>query len=305
MKFRRRWIIGALLLFLAAFSAYGLYWRHVAALLASGLADWTQAERQAGREIAYSFDGITGFPFVFRGTFRDARLGLAPDASLGSVVVAALLVEIPPWRIGHVAFSGKSPATLHLKQGDFTAETMSGILEFPSPPPSDHTQAQFGFSLDLSVIGLPPGRIALSEGPIAELGIAARIMGPLTLATDLEAGLDAWAKAGGTIEIDRFLFAQGPLRLEGTGTLALDAALQPVGAASIRTEGLGAALDLLASQGRLEAGSANAARLAVRALEMPAAEVGGAAVARLGLTLQDGFWWLGPLRLGPAPVLVW
>ena len=294
-----------MLLVLAIGGAYGFYWRYVAGRLAAGLSAWTEAERLAGRDIAYSFAGVTGFPFAFRGEFRDVRLGLTLDPAFGVVSTAMLRVELNPWRLDHVAFSAPALVTLRLPQGDFTAAGMSGAVDLPPKIPIDHTHLQLGFALDFSSVGLPPGRVALTEGPIEALGLTAKIMGPLVLQPDIATGLDAWRKAGGTMEIERFLFAQAPLRLEGSGTLALDAGLQPVGAASIRAEGLGRSLDLLAAEGRLEAGPANAASLAVKALERPQDGPQEAPVAQFGLSLQDGSWWLGPLRLAPAPIFVW
>ncbi|MGF1609398.1 MAG: DUF2125 domain-containing protein [Kiloniellales bacterium] len=117
------------------------------------------------------------------------------------------------------------------------------------------------------------------------------------------AALAAWRDAGGVLELHNGVLQWGPLTLSGDGTLTLDQELRPLGALSARIRGLGAALDKFADAGLIERGQAIAIELAATALAGERDESGEQVVV-LPLTLQDGWLYLGPVRLFPlSPVL--
>ena len=73
-----------------------------------------------------------------------------------------------------------------------------------------------------SAFGLPFGR------SIELIFLDARINGPVP-DDRWPAALETWRDAGGTIDVGALRLDHGPLRMQGEGTLALDADMQPIG----------------------------------------------------------------------------
>ncbi len=102
------------------------------------------------------------------------------------------------------------------------------------------------------------------------------------------------------VSLDKFEAQWGGLKLTGTGTLEVDAAGQPSGS-----------LDLKATQWRDMLALARATgaigpqydAVLTRGLELLAALSGDPDVLDLPLSFQNGFSFLGPVPLGPAPII--
>lgn len=344
MARRRFWLSALAVVVLAALSAgYAIYWRYVAGELERGIESWAEAERAAGREVEFSPGGITGFPFAFRRDFTDIRL--TQPAADGALLLKAeqIVATMRPWNLRVISFAGDTPiaATLASPQQDagVSAEAIKGEVQlladgrfeairlaahgvialvggvpyrvqdsnlaFSMPPltPRSHTDELIGFDLALAGVALPPGRVALTAEPILHLAATGKILGPLPSGLPPRAALAQWAGAGGTLELTGFRFHQAPLDLEGEGTLALDKAQQILGALTIRAQGLSETIDLLESQGLIDPGSAKTGRLMAEGLAKP--DDKGRKIVNVALSLQQGFVWLGPIRLTPLPVLTW
>ena len=98
-------------------------------------------------------------------------------------------------------------------------------------------------------------------------------------------GLIQWRDKGGTVEVTRLNLDHGPIRLNGEGTFALDRDLQPVGALTVRVEGLTKIVDVLLRKNIIGVGQATAVTLLLAALtERP---VGQVPHIKAPLTLQD------------------
>ena len=139
--------------------------------------------------------------------------------------------------------------------------------------------------------GAPAGLIALAE---LRAEVHGRLAFPLT-----RAGLAAWRDEGGTLEIAALRIDWGPVRITGSGSLALDDAFRPLGALGLHVERPQPLIAYLAARGLIDRGAAEGARGLVRALMAK----GGDEPVELSLSLQDGQLFLGVLplaRLGPV-----
>ena len=175
-------------------------------------------------------------------------------------------------------------------------------------------------ALDLTIKArdmVVPDRLALPLGNrIAEATLEARLMGALPPGPVAQS-LAAWRDGGGTVEVTRLRIVHGPLSLQGTGTMALDAELQPIGAFTVKIRGFVKTIGLLRQRGIMRSRDAITAQLVLGVLAKPA-EDGGPPTLNLPLdpAVQEGLRGpgdpdppaggrLGTLRLGrqaAAPV---
>lgn len=118
------------------------------------------------------------------------------------------------------------------------------------------------------------------------------------------AGLSRWRDAGGTLELSDFALVWGPLQIAGDGTLAVDDALQPVGAFTAQIAGLDRLVDLLEQTGRMRPQQAAIARIALAVLTRAPAN-GGPPQARVPVSIQDRQLSIGPVPLLRLPVVDW
>ena len=105
------------------------------------------------------------------------------------------------------------------------------------------------------------------------------------------------------MEVTKLNLENGPLRLNGEGTFALDRDLQPVGTLSVRVEGLSKILDILLRKNIIGVGQATAATLLLAALtERP---IGQIPRIRAPLTLQDQQLSIQSFSFMTIPKVVW
>ena len=191
---------------------------------------------------------------------------------------------------------------LHESIGPMEAMTATLGLRVPRNVPRDYQEPLIGISAIADKLVLP-AELALPEGNrVDHAGIDAEIMGPIRPGT-IAGSLAAWRDAGGTLEIRHAAYRQGTLDLQGDATLALDGALQPIGAGKIEAQGLATAIGKLSELGLVERGTANLAIAAVKALEVR--NNSGALTATLPLSLQSGLLRLGPVPLARVPEIDW
>ena len=325
--------------------AYGVYWHHVAGELEAGIADWATQQRAAGSDIAFESDPISGFPVAFRTEFRAVALTTHSADGALSVAGERLRAEMRPWNLHliHVASDQAVTATLmdggsqqqlllrlgkgtldialhgsgQLKtitlaaagadaetpQGVLTVETVLASIELPAVAPADYHQPQLGFDLALGALRLPPGQRVVTEGVIERAAATGAVMGPVPYATSLPDALAGWARRGGILELTSFAFAQAPLGLTGAGTISLDEDLQPVGALTIQAQGLTDTITLLERDGMIDAQAAKTAGMMAKGLAKP--DEAGHQVVSISLSLQQGYLWLGPVKLARLPALRW
>jgi hypothetical protein len=200
--------------------------------------------------------------------------------------------------------------TLALEQPDVTlpdgrvlaSAAATVMLDQPETPPTDFNMPLARVTLDLRGLALPPGTRLLTENAVETLSFDATIKGAMPLAP-LRDALAAWRDAGGVVELNSFAFAQGPLGVSGTATLALDAALQPEGAGTITTVGLSEALEILIKDGLIPDDRALIARTTAKALEKPGPD--GKLQATVGLSVQNRTVSFGPVPLFALQPIAW
>lgn len=126
-------------------------------------------------------------------------------------------------------------------------------------------------------------------------------LNPTDLSPD---SLTRWRDAGGTLELASFSLVWGPLEIAGDGTLAVDAALQPVGAFTAQIAGIDRLIDLLEQTGRMRPQQAAIARIALAVLTRAPAN-GGPPQARVPVSVQNRQLSIGPIPLLRLPVIDW
>jgi hypothetical protein len=203
-------------------------------------------------------------------------------------------------------------ATLHLTQltarlpGGLNAATL-GRLElraaFPETSPTDHTGTAVTIQADLKNLGLPPDRKSPLGRTIDTAAFTARIKGPPP-ARFTQPAISAWSQSGGTVEIDALNLAWGPLGMTGTGTLALDRELQPMGAMRAELTGINPTMDSLASAGIVRPGDAAMAKVALGLLSRRSTP-DKQPIVETSVGVQDGWLSLYHFRLMRMPRLNW
>jgi hypothetical protein len=190
--------------------------------------------------------------------------------------------------------------------GGINAATLGQLdlrAAFPETPPADHTGTAITIQADLKDFGLPPDKKSPLGRTIDTAAFTARIKGlPPTRFT--EPAVASWSQKGGTIDIDSLNLAWGPLRMTGTGTLALDSALQPMGALSAEVLGINPTMDSLASAGVIRPGDAAMAKVALGLLSRRSTP-DKQPIVEASVSAQDGWLYFGPVRLMRMPRLNW
>ena len=105
------------------------------------------------------------------------------------------------------------------------------------------------------------------------------------------------------IEVADVTVRHGPLNVSGGGTIALDAAMQPVTAFTVRAEGYSETVDALRKAGQIKTGDATATKLVLAVLAKR--PNGGPPYIEAPLTVQDRRLRIGPLDLLEIPVVSW
>jgi hypothetical protein len=95
-------LVGVLVLLAAVFGGYCAYWRYVARQLEAGVAAWAEQQRALGNQVAFTWDGIGGFPFLFTATFRDPAIRWHTPQADVSWKGAAVNAEMAPWNLRRV-----------------------------------------------------------------------------------------------------------------------------------------------------------------------------------------------------------
>lgn len=161
-----------------------------------------------------------------------------------------------------------------------------------------------------------PDRLALPLGStIEKLDAEGTLIGalPPELPPELSPGLSSnpwpqplitWRDRGGTIEVAHINIVYGPLAMRTSGTLALDADLQPIGAFTAKIQGLVASVGILRRRGLIGSRDAITAQLILGALARKPAD-GGPESLSVPITIQDRRLFIGPVRLTKLPEIHW
>jgi hypothetical protein len=338
----RRPLLGlaAAVLLVAIFAAYGAFWFVVAWRLEDGVAQFAGSLRAQNLDLSWRAIRIGGFPFGFRVDLSEARLRGSATPPNGDLRVPLLSGSARPWNFRRwqltasdgvsatANLAGGVVATLSVRRATGSATVAEegggtlwlnlsepavdagvrlaardadlwGIL--PPHPPQTHTERAVGIALDARGLSLPTVP-APFKNPVDEISFGVTVMGAIPPAPIRQAAA-AWRDSGGTLELDQLALRWGSLRVTGSGTVALDPDLQPIGGFSGAVEGYDELLRALVAGGRMRPGDARLAQLALGMLAKRGAD--GRPEIATSFTIQNGEMFLGPVKLGAAPRIVW
>jgi hypothetical protein len=333
---RRRTLLGLAVLALPVVlvGAYTVYWLIVAGEVKDGVSTWAHAQRARNIEVSWRDIHVGGFPFAYRvglenAVLHDGRVTPPPELRIPALEAAARPWNFADWQLtapegisASLAGAGERPplkvaaktaagvlftdeeagTALWLRLRDIDAEAgarvpISSADAWVTLPP----RSAVGIAVDLRQMQLP-GMSPVLGNTIDELAFGVTFKGNFPGGKLAEA-VSAWRDSGGTIELDNLQLKSHGLSASGTGTIALDRELQPIGGFSGAIEGYDQILAALVQSGHLRASDAGLARLALALLAKAGPD--GKPMIATGFTIQNGQMYLGPARLGPAPRLAW
>jgi hypothetical protein len=173
----------------------------------------------------------------------------------------------------------------------------------PAPDSKPHQIPAFHLSAELFGLTLPKNLKPALGRTISRMALSADFLGTAS-GGNLNQALTQWAKSGGSLNVKRLDIGWSRLDISGTGTLALDTALQPIAAFSGKVSGYGETLDALTTSGVINPSTAMVTRFALRALSNFTGDKKGDRI-RVSLTIQDGHLHVGPVKLIELPKIIW
>jgi hypothetical protein len=320
-----------------AWGGYSAYWLYTAQRLAASIGPWAEARRADGYTLQWRALEVEGYPAAFRLRFADARVsGVRPLPFTATMPL--LTGKTAPWELTHwqleapqgmsVEMPGAgeavTAAALDGSLGFGAAEgtdvdvTLHGIaaggvvsgmhvndatvhLTIPAKPPQSHRDAAIAAAIRLAKITLP-WQLPPFGSDIEAVQLAATVKGAMPSGT-LRQALDAWRADGGTVELEDGALRWGKLAVKTSGTLALDAALQPVGALTATIEDHTAIVDAAVASGNLPADNANFVKIFLGLMARPGED--GKKRLTLPLSLQNDRIFLGPAQIARLPLFTW
>jgi hypothetical protein len=187
-------------------------------------------------------------------------------------------------------------------------EVRSGRLGIEGSSSATEGEPALALSLALEALDLPAppaGSAAAAFGRrIQALGAELSLTGPVPPGRQPVARAEAWRDGGGTLELRSLSVNWGPVGATASATLALDEALQPMGAGMLRLTGATQALDALAEAGLVGRRAAGTARMVLPLLSRPSATTGALEV-EVPVTLEDRTLAVARIPVTRLSPLVW
>jgi hypothetical protein len=332
---RRALVLSAAAAVLAA-AGYSGYWFTTADRLRSAVERWAAARQAEGRDLHWTEVASEGFPFCFRLRVTGALLdGVKPLPFAAATPV--LLAEAQPWDLRRWALSAPEGAQLSMpvEEATLAAAVLDGTVELPATggmavtlrahdvaasgrarlhigdaelqltlpdrAPADHRDAALDGALHLAKVTLPRPLPPLGD-TIEGLRVAGSLKGALPQGP-LRQSLATWREDGGTVELEDGSIRWGALALSASGTLALDEALQPIGALTATVVDQNAVIDAAVAQGSMRAGDASLAKVVLGLMAKPGPD--GKPRLTVPLSVQNHRLYLGPAQIAILPRLAW
>ncbi|MCX7683928.1 MAG: DUF2125 domain-containing protein [Acetobacteraceae bacterium] len=334
---------GALALVALVGTGHFLLWNALAGAIEDGMAAWAEERRAAGWDVSYGPPERHGWPVAAEVRFPGLTIASGPSspvAFLWAAGAAEARIAPPDLRLIEVDLPDPQILLVEGTEIRFAAERLvlrfrieggappqGGTLEasrlrIAAPPllpgraaeaasltatlalRPDATEAEAALTLTLAAQGvvLPqPGPLGRS---VEQAALTLQASGPVPGRRGLRQRAETWRDAGGSVALSGVLLHYGPLRATGEATLALDAALQPMGAGRIVTTGHDAALSALAEAGVLTRAAAAQYGLALRLVQR-VPEGGGEPRAELPLLLENRRLSVLGIPLARLPRLPW
>lgn len=179
----------------------------------------------------------------------------------------------------------------------FGTKNFSGNIQIPRNEKTIQHHTEHPFSFLMTDVSLPPKNIL----QVTRLD---RLFGTINLRgkpgkfspTDLI----TWRDNGGVLDIEKIQLDKGQYNLEFQGTLALDAALKPMGAGTVTFTGLDFFLAKQEQAGKLTKSQVRLAKLAIHLISKPSNK-NGIKMTRVPITAQNGELRVGSFRLFDLP----
>jgi hypothetical protein len=323
-----------------AFGAYTAFWWIAAGKIADAATAWRDSVRAQKIDASWETMRVAGYPFSFRLELAGAALKNEASLPAAELQAPALDASIRPWNFhavwldapdglstalgpagipfarisaehgsGAAAIGDNGRITIWLSLRDakgelavpLSARSLDAWAILPGGTPATHQDAGMAFAASLRGLAVPVAPPGLKD-TIDEIGFGVTLMGAFPPGPLAQAAAK-WRDAGGSLDLDHLDLRWGDIRVAGSGTLALDNTLQPVGSLSGGVAGFDPLLTALVAAGRIKAGDARMARLALALLAKPGPD--GRPEITSSLSIQDGQMYLGPAKLGPAPRIDW
>jgi hypothetical protein len=331
-------LLGAVLVI--GIGAYSGFWWVAAGKIKDAATAWREGAHAQKIDASWQGMRVAGYPFAFRLELTDVALKDGATNPPAELKAPTLMASVRPWNFhrawlavpdglaatfgpdatplvrlgaehgsGAVALAGDGGATIWLSL--YQAKADAGValaaravhawVILPPGAPATHQDSGLAFALearDLALPAAPPG----FTGTVDDLGFGVSMMGAVPPGP-LRQAAAAWRDNGGTVELDNLHLRWGDMQINGSGTLALDNDLQPVGGFSGGVSGFDQLLNGLVASGRVKPGDARVARLALAMLAKAGPD--GRPEIATSLTIQNGEMYLGPAKLGKAPRIDW
>jgi uncharacterized protein DUF2125 len=320
--------------------ALAAYWLWAAGQVRTAIAQWAEAQRAAGYDIAYAGPEIGGFPIRLAVRLDAPRIAapegwrwsggaIAGEAAFWQPLLLRLALPLEQelagvWRGTERTLrmqAARADATIRFDaRGQAVAATLEatdisvqdaggGRLRIARlrhranrPPPMTDGVSHLLLRGEIEALTLAETPPAPFPATIDRLAYDADLIGTIPPG-EPAAALAAWRDGGGALNVVDLVFVWGPLDVRADGTLTLDTLLRPHGTFSARIAGLPEMLDAAVAQGMVQPGAAAGLRLAVLTLA-DGRDASGRPVVRLPVTLRDGRVFLGPVPLARLdPVL--
>ena len=333
-------IAGSVLALLAAL--YVVFWFVAIGQVRTVVMRWIDSRVADGYTIHYGDIATGGFPFRLRAVLTETSIAGPRADRPWRWDADRVVVELAPWNFRRYRISAPGGhAVEFMNAGELLAgrgtvedlvldlydggENMSAALRVQKlamantvgavgveelrvdahrlgTASTDHRDA----TMALDIVGRDirlPDRVVLPFGPqFVRIALEARIMGAIGPGPRTDA-LAAWRDAGGTLEIGKIEVTHGPVIASGTGTLALDPALQPLAAFTGTIQGLSELVDALVRLGTIQPRDAQTAKLVLAALGRRSDS--GAIVHTVPITVQERRLFVGPIPIAQLPPIRW
>ena len=320
--------------------SYSVFWWIAAGKIEAAATAWRETAHEQKIDASWQGMRVTGYPFAFRLELTDVALKDSATNPPAELKAPTLTASARPWNFRHawlavpdglaatfgpdaaplvrlsaehgsgaVALSGDGGTTIWLSLYQAKADSLVTLgaravhawVVLPPGAPPTHQESGLAFALEARDLALPAAPPGFSP-TIDDLGFGVTMMGAVPPGP-LRQAAAAWRDSGGTVELDHLHLRWGDMEISGSGTLALDNDLQPVGGFSGGVSGFDQLLNGLVASGRVKPGDARVARLALAMLAKAGPD--GRPEIATSLTIQNGEMYLGPAKLGKAPRIDW
>ncbi|WP_159995772.1 DUF2125 domain-containing protein [Roseomonas sp. 18066] len=322
-----RLLVGLALLLAVIGGGHYALWSFMLGKMEQGLEQWAATRRAQGWEISHATPTRGGWPFAARLTLADWRIagpqGLAWEAN-------ALDAELRPAALDRLLLRPQGQQALRLGATTlpFTAESLQASLSLAAADRAtlDGRGLRLGPADATLAIDSLTGELAWPEA--AETGLKLALqglvlpvqtpLGPRIDSATLDAGLTGappasgtpmqratqWRDAGGALELRGLTLRWSEIAASAAATFALDPALQPVGAGTLRLANAPRLLEALVQAGLVPQRSAGMARAILPLMQRPDPS-GGPPQLEVPVSIENRNISVARMNLGRLPSIEW